>query len=124
MYANSLQSKKPNNTFCLMLPIGQRNYLNVEPKEIVVLEGVGNYTLIHLRNGKKLLMSRTLKEYVDQLEKYSFMRIHKSFAINTNYILRYESNKTEGMCVYLKDGPKVSVSRRKRKDFIELLTCK
>ena len=53
----SLQGKK-----YLLFP-DQSKTIRVLVKDIVRLEGVGNYTILHLKNGATMLSSRTLKLY-------------------------------------------------------------
>lgn len=84
-------------------------------EEIVLLEGDGNYTLLHLSNGRKVMVSKTLKQFENVLCEGHFARIHKSYLINLKYLIRYDL-KTEAH-VQLRNGSKIEVSRRRRKDF-------
>ena len=51
-------------------------------KDIVRLEGIKNYTLLHLKNGNTIISSRTLKVYNIVLEQSDFLRVHKAHLIN------------------------------------------
>src|SRR5215217_6017966 len=57
----------------------------VSAREITHLEGEGNYTYIHTRQGKKHLVSKTLKVVVEILN-VDFIRIHKSYIVNPMYV--------------------------------------
>ena len=58
--------------------------LNVE--EILYCKADDNYTEIYLSN-KKIVASKTLKHFEDALNAYSFVRIHKSYLVNSNEIV-------------------------------------
>ncbi|MFN8355626.1 MAG: LytTR family DNA-binding domain-containing protein [Spirosomataceae bacterium] len=82
--------------------------------DIVMLEGDGNYTFFHLSNGKRILVSRTLKQYEDALEGTSFLRVHKSFLVNLEHLVSYDLKNEMNLCFC--NGAKVGVSRRKKQD--------
>lgn len=84
-------------------------------KDIIFIHGEGNYSTFHLANGKKKIVSKTLKEYENLLEPHGFFRSHKSFLVNLNQVQSY--NRHEGM-VDLAGGHQLSVSRRRRQQFI------
>lgn len=58
-----------------------------------------------------------MKDFLAKLDTELFVRVHKSFAINLNYLIQFDVK--EEMFVQLKDGKRISVSRRKKKDFLE-----
>jgi len=70
-------------------------------------------------NGKKILVSRNLKEYEDMLDGFGFYRIHQSNLINLKYIDHY--SKVDGGTVVMKDNSSLPVSRRKKESFLKLL---
>ena len=88
----------------------------VKIDEIVYCEAEGNYTQIHLTNGTKHLVSRTLKEYDDMLTEQDFFRIHNSYLINLNLIKNYV--RGEGGYVVMTNGKSLDVSRRKKESFL------
>jgi len=101
----------------ILLSISCKKTISVAWKDISHLEAISNYTMFHFNNGKKLLVSRTMKDFLAKLDAELFVRIHKSFTINLNYLVQFDVK--EEMYVQLKDGKKISVSRRKKKDFLE-----
>ena len=101
----------------ISLPISCKKTILVAWKDISHLEAISNYTMFYFNNGKKLLVSRTMKDFLAKLDAELFVRVHKSFAINLNYLIQFDVK--EEMFVQLKDGKKISVSRRKKKDFLE-----
>lgn len=95
--------------------LGQTLWL--KPDEITCLEGEGNYTFIYTCRGKRYLVSKTLKNLTENLDK-SFLRVHKSWMINTDYIAeRLEDDRI----IRMSCGKEVSVSRRKTKEIAEIL---
>jgi DNA-binding LytR/AlgR family response regulator len=100
----------------ICLPVDYKNQLNIYTKDIIQLEAHSNYTLFYFANGNTLMVSKTMKEYLIYLDDY-FVRIHKKFVINLRYLTQFDLNK--GMCVLLKDGKKRTISRRRKREFIE-----
>jgi len=94
------------------------NVFIIEIPRISFCESDGSYTVIHLDDGKKIMVSKNLKEYDDMLNEQGFYRIHKSFLINLSYVERFE--KGEGGFVVLKNEVKIPVATRKREQLLDL----
>jgi two-component system, LytTR family, response regulator len=90
--------------------------------DIVRLEGVKNYTLIHLKNGDNLISSRTLKVYDAVLQEVDFLRIHKAHLINMKCLRNYDESEHQYAVMLNRDV--ISISRRKRKGFQERISMK
>ena len=93
----------------------QSKIIRVLVKDIVRLEGVRNYTLIHLKNGDTMLSSRTLKIYENILVDWGFVRVHRAHLINLNCMKHYDELDLTFAVMQNKDY--ISISRRKRKKF-------
>jgi two-component system LytT family response regulator len=52
-------------------------------------ESDDNYTKLKLKDGEKLLITRSLKEIEESLEQHSFIRVHRSYLVNLNEIEKY-----------------------------------
>ncbi|MBO73373.1 MAG: DNA-binding response regulator [Flavobacteriales bacterium] len=91
----------------------------VDVSSIIRLESESNYTSVYLNDGKKLLVSKSLKEYSDILEERYFFRSHQSHLINLEFFDVYEKN--DGGYIKLTDGTTVPVSKRKKSLLFELL---
>jgi two-component system LytT family response regulator len=91
----------------------------LELSEIIRCNSDNNYTTFHLKNGKKILVSKTLKYYADMLKEHQFLRVHQSHLINTSYIKEFI--KSDGGYLILKDKSNIPVSVRKRNEVIETL---
>ncbi|MCB0631919.1 MAG: LytTR family DNA-binding domain-containing protein [Saprospiraceae bacterium] len=92
----------------------------VDVNEIIRCQGESNYTHIFLRDGSKILVSRTLKEYEHLLEEYNFLRVHQSHLINIAEVRSYV--KREGGYIMMSDGAQVSVSKQKKESILRRLT--
>ncbi|MFC6196402.1 LytR/AlgR family response regulator transcription factor [Dyadobacter subterraneus] len=87
------------------------------PEIISFLEGEGNYTYIYTNAGKRYLVSKTLKSLAELLDS-SFIRVHKSYLVNSNYVVeRMEDDRMLRMSC----GKEVMVSRRKIKEIANIL---
>lgn len=89
-----------------------------EPDEIIRVESDSNYSHIFLVNGKKITLSKTLKEVSENIKGEPFFRVHQSHLINTNYIDKVA--KGENAYVVMKDGSTITISRSKKEEFLEL----
>lgn len=87
--------------------------------EIMHIEAEGNYTKFYLVNRKTILVSKTLKEYEEILDKSIFVRIHQSHIVNMSYASRFD--KRNGGFLILKDNTALPVSTRKKDDLIQYL---
>ncbi|GAB3166821.1 LytR/AlgR family response regulator transcription factor [Telluribacter humicola] len=97
--------------------MGQIQWLS--PDEITCLEGEGNYTYIYTCRGKRYLVSRTLKSLSEHLND-SFLRVHKSYIVNTGFIIdRVDDDRVIRMVC----GKEVVVARRKIKEIAEQLNA-
>lgn len=91
----------------------------VDLSDIIRCEADKNYTFFYLSNGKKILVSRTLKDFETLLSNQGFYRVQQSHLINLDFIDRYD--KQEGGSVILKDGSSVPLSPAKKEQFFTLL---
>lgn len=80
--------------------------------EILRCESTSNYTQFFMRGGKKLLASRTLKDYESILSPYDFERVHKSHLVNMDVVKRYVPS--DGGYLILEDDSNVPVANRKK----------
>lgn len=91
----------------------------VNISDIVRCESNVNYTEFHFNNSKKLLVTKTMKEFEDLLSDQGFYRVHQSHLINTRYIKEFV--KTDGGYIIMNDGSNVPVSTRKRPEVMKML---
>ncbi|MCB2219870.1 MAG: LytTR family DNA-binding domain-containing protein [Bacteroidetes bacterium] len=102
----------------LVLKTAENIYIT-STSDIVRCESDCGYTQFFLADGKKILVSRNLKDYEDLLNGYGFYRLHQSHLINLKYIDHY--SKLNGGAVVMKDKTMIPLARRKKDDFMKLL---
>lgn len=86
---------------------------------IVRCESDSNNTIFHLKDKRKIFVTKTLKYFSDMLKDYEFIRIHQSHLVNLQSISEFI--KTDGGYLMLKNGENVPVSVRKKAEIIEIL---
>ncbi|HXB07094.1 MAG TPA: LytTR family DNA-binding domain-containing protein [Puia sp.] len=91
----------------------------VEVDSIVSCSSDGNYTHFFLKDNKRLMASRTLKDVEELLSEYSFIRVHHSFLVNINEIRKYI--KGEGGYLVMSDGVTIDVSRTRKEMLLQKL---
>jgi two-component system, LytTR family, response regulator len=78
-------------------------------EEILFLEADGDYVKIHTGDGS-FLKEKTMKYFEFHLNPAQFMRIHRSYIVNVNYILRLEYYDKENHIAILKNNERLKVS--------------
>lgn len=91
----------------------------VDSDDIIRCESDGSYTMVHIKNNKKILLSKKIKDLEDLLSDLSFFRVHRSHIVNLNYVDRFE--KKDGGYIVMKDQAIVSLSQNKKEEFFLLL---
>ncbi len=87
--------------------------LNVS--DILYCKADDNYTEIFLAE-KKILVSKTLKHFEESLAEFHFVRIHKSFLVNINEVVKYKKGK--GGSVIISNGKELMVSASRKKELL------
>jgi two-component system LytT family response regulator len=88
-------------------------------EDIIRCQGEKNYTWFYLKDGRKLLVSQTLKEYVELLEATHFFRVHQSHLINLQQISKY--SRRDGGYIIMSDKSKIPVARNRKERLQEAL---
>ena len=83
--------------------------------DILYCKADDNYTEIHLEK-KKILVSKTLKYFEEALSRFPFARIHKSYLVNVNEVIKYKKGK--GGSVVVSNGRELLVSASKKKELL------
>ncbi len=107
---------QPTESYKLALPTFD-GLIFVKVSDILYCEASSNYTEIVTSDGKKYLVSRTLKEYDELLSDQNFYRIHNSYLINLNAVKKYI--RGEGGYVIMSNDQSLDVSKRKKEGFLE-----
>jgi DNA-binding LytR/AlgR family response regulator len=63
--------------------------------DILYLEADSNYTYLHQKGAKPILVSKTLKQFETVLiQRMDFIRIHRSYLINLRFLEQYIRGRT------------------------------
>jgi two-component system LytT family response regulator len=87
--------------------------------DIIRCESDNYYTYFYFVDGRKLLVSKTLKENEELLSQYNFIRPHKSHLVNVKYIKSYI--RQDGGYILMVDNTRIPVSRRKKDKIMEII---
>jgi two-component system, LytTR family, response regulator len=107
-------------------PVNQKIMLpTMEGFEIVTIntiqycEAADNFTRFYLdSNGTSLLICKTLKYFEEILKDHRFLRIHRSYLINPDYVIRYTKGK--GGTVTMKNNKELEMSAEKKQQFLAM----
>ncbi len=115
---NALQnfSVQDAKQLTIAVPDGAGHFF-LKPADVLRCEADRNYTVFHLTDGRRLISSKTLKDYEDLLSEHGFLRVHKSHLLNLDYVEKYLGRET----LRLKNGLEIEVSRRRRTAVAEVL---
>lgn len=91
----------------------------VKTSDIIRCESEGPYTHFYLTSGKKLIISKNLKEYDDMLSDFGFVRVHHSHLVNFEKVVRLD--KSDGGTLIMENNDQVPISQRKKEQIMEML---
>ena len=93
-------------------------YEFIQLDHLICLEADGAYTLAHLQNKQKLVITKTIKEVEKLLDTRLFFRTHRSYLVNLRHIKRYDTEKN---LIMMPDDHEIPLARRRRDEFREML---
>lgn len=88
--------------------------------EIIYCKAESNYTNVVLTGGRKIMVSRVLKELDETLGGADFYRVHSSFLININHVKKFI--RGEGGYIVMDNDDNITISRSRRQEFMELFS--
>ena len=94
-----------------LLIINQRTSKKIPISNVVLLKGDVNYTVFHFLHGREKMVARSIKYFEKFLKTHGFLRIHRSFMINPNYIEMYNAEKE---ILTMRNGQEAYISRRRK----------
>jgi len=92
----------------------------IDPHDIVACEAKSNYTSIYLAEGRKKVISKTLKEFEEMLLPFDFFRPHNSHLVNLNRVKEFI--RGDGGYLIMENKMKIPVSKTKREELLNRLT--
>ncbi|MBK9255058.1 MAG: response regulator transcription factor [Saprospiraceae bacterium] len=86
--------------------------------DIIFVEADSAYSIFHMANQKKIVISKTLSYVEELLDDPGFFRVHKSFIINLNYVENYI--RGDGGEIVMSNGVNIALSRSKKDEFLNI----
>jgi two-component system LytT family response regulator len=88
--------------------------------EIVCCESESNYTYLHLINGEKILISKTLKIIEDILDKDHFLRVSQSFLVNLIHIKKFV--REDGGYLLMSNKMAITIAKNKKESLMSFFS--
>lgn len=99
--------------------LSQIYFVNLD--DIMFFKAEGAYTNVFINDGRNILVSKGLKSFDTMLEENpNYMRCHKSYLVNTNYITQYL--RANGGSLLVADKHEIDVSPSKVAEVLAKLT--
>ncbi|MFM2358497.1 MAG: hypothetical protein RLY16_490 [Bacteroidota bacterium] len=104
-----------------VIAVSDQNGLSfIKMQQIVLLEAESSYTIIHLLNGQKHTISKSLHHFEELLDASHFFRAHKSYIINLKEVVQYL--RGDAGEIILSNNMHISLSRSKKDEFLNLFS--
>ena len=115
---NNIKIQYQHNLETIALPTAE-GFEFIKINEISYAKSESNYTWVHLIDGRKYLLSKTLKQIESVITFPQFFRSHNSWFANLNHVKKYV--RGQGGYLVMQDGTNVPVARSKKEGLINLL---
>jgi len=114
-FIHNLSAKNPVDFKLAIATTEGTNFLPAS--DIIRLEADGSYTIFFLKKNKKMIASRTMKDFAGLLDESQFIRVHKSHVVNRRCVKSLSGSHH----LVMEDDSVVEVSRRKWEEVKNLL---
>jgi two-component system LytT family response regulator len=98
----------------------QDSYVFVDVPDIMYCASERNYTRIFLKDGKNIIVAKTLKLVEELIASEQFFRAHHSFLINVDSVKQFA--KEDGGGIIMTNDAKIPLSRRKREEIFTMFS--
>ena len=92
----------------------------IHPDQVIYFEADGNYIKIHI-NGRYYLERMTMQSLQEMLPEHQFMRIHRSYLVNTDFIAKIQYTGNSEYKIALNNGIKLLSGRTYKSQIVEYL---
>jgi two-component system LytT family response regulator len=103
----------------ILVKIGSNAYI-LSIDDIIYFQAADDYVKIHHKE-KNFLKYETLSKLYHLLDQEVFCRVHRSFIININYLIRIEPYEKDRHIAILKNNDKIPISKTGYKRLISLI---
>ncbi|MEM7486503.1 MAG: LytTR family DNA-binding domain-containing protein [Bacteroidota bacterium] len=94
-------------------------------KSLYYIQSVENYCDIYYIEENQLhkkVFRASIKELAEQLNPMYYMRVHKSYILNLNYVQNISGNVNNAMVIMSHDNVKIPIARSKRNEVLKRMT--
>ena len=91
----------------------------VDPTDIVVCTSSSNYTEVYTTDGRKRVISRTLKDFEEILLQFHFFRPHHSHLVNLAHVREFV--RGDGGYLVMENKMKIPVSKSRKEGLLQQL---
>lgn len=95
------------------------SYFRIKLEEIIFIQSADDYTEIHTTNQQKVLSGDSLQHWAQLLPEQRFRRVHKSFIVHIDYIVKLTHNQ-----IHLELGHQVPIGRAYKEEFLQAIIRK
>jgi len=92
----------------------------IKTSSILFITTDNPYSAIHISD-ERYLQDKSLRDFENELDPFVFLRVHRSFIVNKNFIREMVSRKNGDYDVVLENGKSIRFSRHYRKNWNLLL---
>tara|TARA_B100001093_G_scaffold411681_1_gene401212 strand:- start:270 stop:1031 length:762 start_codon:yes stop_codon:yes gene_type:complete len=114
---NSIATKTSDYNFIAIPSTRKIHFKQLD--DILYFESDGRYTIVHLRNGNTIMVTKNIGEYEKILAPNYFFRIHKQYLINIKYIVNI--NNTDGSNCEMEGNLLLPVAKRRKEELVTYL---
>ena len=117
-FAGIIERLMEKNNYLKKIPIKDgRQTIFLKTEKIILIEAAGDYINLHTETSSRLLYD-SLTNIEQKLDPEEFLRIHRSYIINLDYIKEVRKNLKYGYSVILKNDRKLQVGKKYRNNLL------
>ena len=94
-----------------LLILNHKTSIKVLINNVILIKGNINYSIFYLNNGQAKLVPHTIKFFETYLETHGFLRIHRGYMINPNYVKTYNFEEES---ITMTNGFIADIARRRK----------
>ena len=84
-------------------------------ESVIRIQAMSNYSRIYLSNNRMITVAKVLGWFQQKECMQTFIRTHRKHLVNKKFIQQMKTIGNDGSFVFLLNGDKISVSRRRKK---------
>jgi two-component system, LytTR family, response regulator len=89
--------------------------LFINPRDVVAVQAEGNYVKLQ-RESDSYLLRESISRVAEKLKAYGFIRIHRSWLVNTTFVVEIKPYSTGNCGLRVKGGKEYAVTRAYKKN--------